>query len=296
MRIKRFRSTWGVDPGQNLDHWAKWFPELQKKGYSGVEVKVLLLHPEMDFKRLRQICDQLGFEIAVIAQTSLPSILGPRPPRLNADNHLQRYREIISLVNPLNPAAITFQSGQDDWDIKESIKYFQRTIDIDEDLGVLGRVYHETHRSRSLCAPWVTQCILQAVPRLRLTADFSHWVVVSERLLDPADDDRAMVEAIIPHVYHIHTRIGTTQASQCPEPMHPSFEQERLSFERLWKSILSNHFKRHGHDATITFVPEYGPFPYHPIGSPKAYGEVADEEGQRLQALFDEFAATLVAT
>lgn len=35
------------------------------------------------------------------------------------------------------------------------------------------------------------------------------------------------------------------------------------------------------------------PFPYHPIGSAKTHSQVADEEGQRLQILFNDFAATL---
>jgi hypothetical protein len=35
------------------------------------------------------------------------------------------------------------------------------------------------------------------------------------------------------------------------------------------------------------------PFPYHPIGSAKTHGEVADEEGKRLEVLFREYAAGL---
>jgi hypothetical protein len=49
------------------------------------------------------------------------------------------------------------------------------------------------------------------------------------------------------------------------------------------------------------YFPYYGlnadsrlrPFPYHPIGSAKTHSQVADEEGQRLQVLFNDFAATL---
>lgn len=33
------------------------------------------------------------------------------------------------------------------------------------------------------------------------------------------------------------------------------------------------------------------PFPYHPYGSAKTYGTVADEEGARLEALFKEIIA-----
>ncbi|KAM6482104.1 hypothetical protein HDV62DRAFT_390947 [Trichoderma sp. SZMC 28011] len=182
----------------------------------------------------------------------------------------------------------------DDWNIEESIKFYEGTIKIDRELDVSGFVCHETHRSRSLFSPWVTRLILEAVPELRLTADFSHWMVVGERLLDDGEGDRTTMEAIVPHVSHIHTRVGTTQATQCPAPTHPDFDRERFCYERLWGNILKYQFKKNGPDALITFVPEYGPFPYHPFGSVKAYGDVADEEAQRLQGVFKEFTATLM--
>ncbi|KAK1249719.1 hypothetical protein MKX08_009722, partial [Trichoderma sp. CBMAI-0020] len=166
----------------------------------------------------------------------------------------------------------------DDWSIEESIKFYKGTIKIDRELGVSGFVCHETHRSRSLFTPWVTRMILEAVPELRLTADFSHWMVVGERLLDDGEGDRMTMEAIVPHV----------------PPTHPDFKQERLCYERLWRNILKYQLENNGPDALITFVPEYGPFPYHPFGSIKAYGDVADEEAQRLQSVFKKFTATLM--
>lgn len=67
--------------------------------------------------------------------------------------------------------------------------------------------------------PYAAQQILKAVPqyepplinlmknksdlsyyRLRITADFSHWMVGLERLLDIGEGDRAMMGSIIPHV------------------------------------------------------------------------------------------------
>lgn len=51
------------------------------------------------------------------------------------------------------------------WDMKQLIKYFQRIIDVDKEPGIFGRVYHETHRSCSLCTPWIARDILNAVPQ-----------------------------------------------------------------------------------------------------------------------------------
>lgn len=35
---------------------------------------------------------------------------------------------------------------------------------------------------------------------LRITADISHWVVVSERLLDESQEDQEILEKVVPHV------------------------------------------------------------------------------------------------
>lgn len=35
---------------------------------------------------------------------------------------------------------------------------------------------------------------------LRITADISHWVVLSERLLDESEEDRELLERVFPHV------------------------------------------------------------------------------------------------
>jgi hypothetical protein len=103
--------------------------------------------------------------------------------------------------------------------------------------------------------------------------------------------------------------MGTTQASQCPDPLNSVFEQERKFFEKIWKDIITQADK----SEPITFVPEYGyvdllcyfsalksllttastsPFPYHPIGSVMTFSELADKEGARLQTLFEEWASS----
>ncbi|KAJ5999293.1 hypothetical protein N7451_007103 [Penicillium sp. IBT 35674x] len=310
MRIDCFRTVWGIEPGTNLDNWVKWFPELKALGYSGVEVNIHALDPKREIPRLRQICDNLDLDISILGHSSWVDYLGPRPVGLKASDHLKAYRDVLLLAEPLRPVCFNFQSGEDAWEIEESIKFYRGTLEVDREFGVSGRVYHETHRNRSMFTPYAAQQILKAVPqyesalnnlqedkpdlsyyRLRITADFSHWMVGLERLLDIGEGDCAMMDSIIPHVYHIHTRIGTTQASQCPEPMNPVFEQERLCFERLWAKVLQCRIEDNA-DSKIIFVPEYGPFPYHPIGSAKSHGQVADEEGKRLHVAFTQFAAS----
>lgn len=90
---------------------------------------------------------------------------------------------------------------------------------------------------------------------LRVTADFSHFVVACERLLDVGEDDKELLSTIIPRVGHIHARMGTTQSSQCPAPTHEVFKEERRFFETSWKQIIDATATA---DEPITWVPEYG--------------------------------------
>ncbi|KAH7169342.1 hypothetical protein DER46DRAFT_624555 [Fusarium sp. MPI-SDFR-AT-0072] len=244
--INRFRTVWGVESGKDFENWIPWFPDLKKQGYAGVEVDITDRDVD-NLQQLRKILDDVGLGATVL---------------ISAVDHHSDY-----------------------WSLDESVYFYQKTLGIDKELGLTGLVSHETHRNRSLFTPYAAKYILTKVPELRVTADISHWVVVCERLLDLGEEDREILDLLIPRVTHIHARIGTTQSSQCPEPEDPVFKEEREFFERLWLRIVKARSKDSDH---ITFVPEYGPYPYHPYGSVRTHGQVADSEGARLQKLFED--------
>ncbi|MGC5340916.1 sugar phosphate isomerase/epimerase, partial [Escherichia coli] len=76
----------------------------------------------------------------------------------------------------------------------------------------------ETHRASSLYSPWLTLDIVRQLPRLRYTADISHWVVVCERLLDDPLDDLTL---FLERVHHVQARVGYAQGPQVPDPAAP---------------------------------------------------------------------------
>ncbi|KAF5976489.1 hypothetical protein FCOIX_7065 [Fusarium coicis] len=268
--VKRFRTVWGIESGKDFENWIPWFPDLKKQGYAGVEVDITDRDAN-NLQQLRRILDDVGLEATVLD--------------LTPDVHLEIYRQNLERAKILNPVKINAQSGGDYWSLDESVYLYQKTLSIDKELGLTCLVSHETHRNRSLFTPYAAKYILPKVPELRVTADISHWVVVCERLLDLGEEDKEILDLLIPRVTHIHTRIGTTQSSQCPGPEDPVFKEEREFFERLWLRIV----KARSQDSDlITFVPEYGPYPYHPYGSVRTHGQVADSEGARLQELFEE--------
>ncbi|KAF4497618.1 hypothetical protein FAGAP_6194 [Fusarium agapanthi] len=277
--IKRFRTVWGVESGKD---WIPWFPDLKKQGFAGLEVDITDRDAD-NLRQLRQILDDVGLEATVL------HVVG-RPKDLTPDVHLDIYCQNLERAKILKPVEINAQSGgakRKSWYKKDypwvpNFKpyFYQKTIAIDKELGLTGLVSHEMHRNRSLFTPYAAKYILPKVP-----IDVSHWVVVCERLLDLGEEDRDILDLLIPRVTHIHARIRTTHSSQCPEPEDPVFKEEREFFERLWLRIV----KARSQDSDlITFLPEYGPCPFHPHGSVRTHGQVADSEGARLQNLFED--------
>ena len=116
---------------------------------------------------------------------------------------------------------------------------------------------YETHRSRSLFNPWTTRRIVEALPEIRLTADFSHWCVVCERLVDTELD---VIEAIAGNIRHVHARVGYDQGPQVPHPAAPEYAEALAAHQRWWEIIWRKQ-KQQGYGIT-TMTPEFGPDGY----------------------------------
>ncbi|KAJ5379532.1 hypothetical protein N7509_012651 [Penicillium cosmopolitanum] len=306
--LSRYRSTWGIPPGPEQNNWKCRLREWKLHGYSGIELNLSFDgNPIVNLENTRQFCDFEGLEIAVVMFSSWPKDAGSTPG-LSVEAHIDFYKAQLEIASNLRPVVITAQSGSDCWTLEESVQFYKRTLQIDKEFGLQGKICHETHRRRSLFNIRVAADILQQVPEsiplLKITADISHWVVVGERLLNQGNNDIRLLASIIPHVRrpvfihfqaltsnkvnHIHARIGTTQSSQCPEPANPAFAAEREFFERFWLDVIEyKQYKSSG--SCITWVPEYGPFPYHPIGSMQAHEDLADSEAKRLEMLSTNF-------
>ncbi len=88
---------------------------------------------------------------------------------------------------------------------------------------------------------------------MRFTADISHWVVVSERLLDDPSDD---FSAFIDRVHHVQARVGYDQGPQVPHPAAPEYQPALAFAERFWRQVWHSQ-RRHGYQQT-TLTPEFG--------------------------------------
>lgn len=53
----------------------------------------------------------------------------------------------------------------DHWSLDESVEFYKGTLAVDAELGLEGKVCHETHRNRSLFTPYSTAYVLRHVPK-----------------------------------------------------------------------------------------------------------------------------------
>jgi sugar phosphate isomerase/epimerase len=169
--------------------------------------------------------------------------------------HLTDVERQLRLGQSLQPQFVTIIGGCDAWTLEQSVHFFGEALAIATDMDIV--CSFETHRSRSLFNPWVTLAVLERLPELRLTCDFSHWVVVMERQLD---DDMDAVREVAKHAHHIHARVGYDQGPQVPHPAAPEYAYALASHQRYWETIWSLQFALGRPCSTMT--PEFGPDGY----------------------------------
>lgn len=171
------------------------------------------------------------------------------------EQHLADLRRKIELGLPLKPRFYNVMGGCDAWPLAQQVDFFGKAKAIADEYQVL--CSFETHRGRSFFNPWLTRDVLKQLPDIVITCDFSHWVVVCERLMDCEWDT---ITAVAEQAHHIHGRVGYDQGPQVPHPAAPEYADALASHERCWEAIWNAQARR-GYTST-TMTPEFGPDGY----------------------------------
>jgi hypothetical protein len=170
--------------------------------------------------------------------------------------YLHKVLKRLSDMVRYQPDFINSHTGKDYYSFSDNCKIIDAIEEFSMKSGI--PVYHEIHRGRFTFHAQSTLRYLDVFPRLKFVGDFSHWCVVSESLLY---DQEEAIERMIPHIAHLHARIGTEQASQVNNPFAPEWSRHLERFTTIWKDILLYKKKRR---KQLTITPEFGPFPYMP--------------------------------
>jgi hypothetical protein len=245
MEIKFFKTLWGFTG--SYQHAIEQAVEACMQGIEG---------PAPEAQKARIELDELltDHHLNYIAEiTTAGSYVPDREATLQ--QHLDSFEEKLAASAELNPLFITCLGGCDAWPESQSIEFFSWAMEIAKDHGLL--VSFETHRGRSLFNPWTTQRIVEQLPEILLTCDFSHWCVVCERLLDSEID---LIRQIASNAHHVHARVGYDQGPQVPHPAAPEYQLALKAHQRWWEIIWQSQQKR-GYEVT-TMTPEFGPDGY----------------------------------
>ena len=246
-----FRTLWGWDGS-----WAAAINRAIADGFDGLETN-------LDHPCLRAV-DPIE-AAAALKEQKLPLIVelvtgGDYTPDLSwsPQHHLEQLQRQIPQALVLQPLRITLITGSDSWDDAVQDHFLASVLDLIEPLDV--PVSLETHRSRSLFSPWRLPALLQRHPRLRLTADISHWCAVTERLITP---DLSVIQEVAPHVDHIHARVGHAQGPSVSHPFAPEWAEALEAHRACWQLFLDRRDPNCSSAATMT--PEFGPDGYMPL-------------------------------
>jgi sugar phosphate isomerase/epimerase len=245
MKLKLFKTLWGHE-----GILTSAIEQAVQADFDGIEGPA----PEntADAQQLKTMLDDAG--LASIAEITTAGSYVPER-RASLQDHIVSFTEKLEHSLHINPLFITCLGGCDAWHEDQSIEFFISCIELAASAGVT--VSFETHRSRSLFNPWITQRIVERLPEILLTVDFSHWCVVCERLMNTELD---VIDAIADNVHHIHARVGYEQGPQVPDPRAPEYEYALRAHQNWWQLIWQSHERRQFKITTMT--PEFGPDGY----------------------------------
>lgn len=229
MTILVFRALWGM-----AGPLPEQIERIAAAGYDGIEAwPGGVTIPKADF-------------LALMAERGLKLVMA-----WNADRRADLEPALAELAS-YQPLKINLHSGRDSMTRDEAGVFFEEALRLEAQIGI--PVSHETHRGRILYSPWDTAYYLRQFPALKITADYSHWVNVCERLPDDQAEALALANA---RAIHVHGRVGYEQGPQAPDPAAPEYAAHLAWHERQWAQIKQR--RGEAGDLPLTFTPEYGP-------------------------------------
>ena len=222
------------------------FTRIKEAGYDGIEA-VVAEEEGQEFIDLVQEFDLIfiGLYADIV------------PGKLN-EGTLEHYTRKINFLASLNPVFINSQTGKDSFSIEENARLVEVAAQISAARDV--PIYHEVHRGKFSFCPQMTMPMLDRFPEMKMTADISHWVNVSESFLEEYPEE---IDRLISSTAHIHARVGFLEGPQVPDPRAPEWTFALERHLEWWDRMVAA--QREAGQSLITISPEFGPYPYMPM-------------------------------
>jgi sugar phosphate isomerase/epimerase len=253
-----------IEPGTPLVLFSLWgfsgnldaaISTAQSQGFDGLELN--LRHPVLADQAVEAVNGALqasGLALVLELHTGgdyVPDLAWP------PEQHLDDLAAQLARAPTFSPLRVTVLTGSDSWPWPVQRRFWGQALALADASGL--PVSFETHRSRSFYSPWLLELYLEAFPRLRLTADLSHWCAVTERLMTP---ELEPVRAMAARVDHIHARVGHAQGPSVGHPFAPEWAEALEAHRRCWQLFARE--RSVASQGPFTITPEFGPDGYLP--------------------------------
>ena len=249
MQVKYCCTYWGSEN----DTPSVFVDKVLSAGYEGIEIFLPSLDSSFSKIFLEKIEDAVNAnsDFVFVAQHIVAA------QNISVDEYIDNVKTNLLELAALEPSFINAHTGKDYFSFDDNCRVIEAALNISNKTGV--RILHETHRGRfSFHAPSLIP-YLKKFPEMELVADFSHFCTVSESMLE---DQEEMIQQIIPHISHIHARIGFEQGPQVNDPFAPEWQNHFKQYEKWWQSIID--YKKEKGATLMSITPEFGPAPYMP--------------------------------
>jgi hypothetical protein len=236
---------------------------IAENGFDGINAFV---PPPEESGRWKELLDHYGLSYSVNAY---PTCLTDMAEFLEKAAAFGRVRYVNAQV--MKP----FLTGESALELLSGIDALSRQAGIP--------VYVETHRGTITQDLIRTAQLLESLPSLELTIDYSHYVVAGE-LHTVSPEAEELLQSLLPNAASIHTRISNGEQVQI-DPGEAGAHPMLPHFERWWESAM-RHWRQAERKEGDCFpvVIELGPAPY---------AITVDEAGSRTTEISDRWAQSL---
>ncbi|HEX3933269.1 MAG TPA: hypothetical protein VHW43_01230 [Puia sp.] len=181
----------------------------------------------------------------------------------------ESFLHYLGLCAEARPMLINSHTGRDYFTFAQNLELIDLAANFSQREGI--PVVHEIHRGRFTYHPSVLMEYMEVRPDLLLTADLSHWVCVTESMLENFTEPLGLA---IGRARHVHARVGFEEGPQVPDPRAPEWETTTGRHLQWWDRIVEARRKKGAE--MLTFTTEFGPPPYLPR-EPFTQRPVADQ-------------------
>lgn len=184
-------------------------------------------------------------------------------------------RQLLQFSKDMNATTVSIIGTVYPVNAADAIPIIRGWIKIARETGV--DVMFETHRDCITNDMFMTLELLEALPDMRLCADFSHYVLNRELSLPMSEDFKTHFAALTHRSDCFQGRIASREQIQVPIAFPQHAEWVDL-FKQFWKDGFKSWRSRNAADAELVFLCELGPPHY----------AMTDAEGNELSDRWEE--------